>query len=137
MWMPEVMNSYFFKELSLCNIFLYCFSIESLVIVIGLFWNICRSSRLVVNSFNLSCCVCLHSSSVSTSLVFMMILRVPAFVFVLLMCSSPFLTYIDLLTWIVFVENSMSFHVRARASPSLRPVKIELWIVILYCIHRC
>ena len=39
------------------------------------------------------------------------------------MCSSPFLTYIDLLTWIVFVENSMSFHVRARASPSLRPVK--------------
>jgi len=77
----------------------------------------------LLNSFNLSCCVCLHSSSVSTSLVFMMILRVPAFVFVLLMCSSPFLTYIDLLTWIVFVENSMSFHVRARASPSLRPVK--------------
>ena len=52
-----------------------------------------------------------------------MILLVPDLVFVELMCSSPLFTYIDLLTCIVLVENSISFQVRASASPSRKPVK--------------
>ncbi len=80
--MPRSHDSYLFKEPSLA-IFFILFSIESLVIVMGYFEEI-SVNHLGWCKFFLFHAVFVSSSGVSTSLVFVVILRVPAFVFVLL-----------------------------------------------------